>query len=74
MYNYKNITINIFKEINNRGFIIGSLAVASILVIAIKVAVIRKEFIIFEFINNKFKFFYVIFVNNKYLYNNYLII
>ena len=51
-YNYKSITIGIFREINNRGFIIGNLIVVSALVITIKIVIVRKEFIIFEFIGN----------------------
>ena len=51
-YSYKGIIISIFKEISDKGFTIGNLAVASALVIIIKVVIIRKEFIIFEFISN----------------------
>ena len=51
-YNYKGITVNIFREISDRGFTIGNLTVISILTIIIKVVVIKEKFIIFEFIGN----------------------
>ena len=73
-YNYKGITGSIFKENNNKGFTTGNLIVVSILAITIKIIIIREEFTIFEFKNNYFKSFYIIFVDRGYLYGNYLII
>ena len=52
VYSYRGITVGIFKEISDKGFTIGSLVVISALAITVEIAVVRKEFIIFEFISN----------------------
>ena len=52
VYNYRSITINIFREISDRGFTIGNLVVVSTLITTVKIIVIKKEFTIFEFISN----------------------